>query len=418
MDFPFRITEEHLFCRQCRQLRLHGIYAKEAYSIRGGISPKIPLLCICDYCNTTHIAFSQEFAFANRDDDNQNYSKILGKNRLAIGNWIYIKGEPRPGTIKSWITDQQQNKQISIDYGNGVTKKYQLKNQDIPFTETAIKGYRLLPYQSGETLIGDHIYHIHRDKFGKAVGIVHDGDTDKLVIHFEDNVILFLTLPEPYQSLPNRRLEETAKYKLKDIPENISSNIQIKAKNGVLYLSGKLESLLERRTVLDKLNSITAMRGIYSKLLIYPNEYINDKTLEDKIHRIFEDSNHPELVYYTIEVQKGKAQIYIGYYSEKAIHYFENKIENLPGIIELSLFPECVSMPNEVEHKRIQDIESVIKKYEDEQTKIFIRRTNDKIIISGRAPSIFQKKKIQFNVINLNSIHLLPIVNNLRITTA
>ena len=110
--FPFRITEEHLFCRHCCNLQLHGIYAKETYSVRGGLLPKIPLLCICDSCQTYHIAFSQEFAFAVQDSSNQEYAKIPGKNRLAIGNWVYIKGRPRPGIIKS--KPRRQDSQILL----------------------------------------------------------------------------------------------------------------------------------------------------------------------------------------------------------------------------------------------------------------------------------------------------------------
>ena len=108
-----------------------------------------------------------------------------------------------------------------------------------------------MPAQSGETLIGDYVYHVIRDAFGKAIGLVHDGETDKLAIQLEDSTILFLTLSPAYQSLPNKRLEETIKYKLKDLPSKITENIVFKAKSGILYLSGTVESLAERRQVLD-----------------------------------------------------------------------------------------------------------------------------------------------------------------------
>lgn len=417
MDFPFRITEEFLFCRKCQQPQLHGIYAKEAYSIRGGILPKIPLNCICDFCKTSHLAFSQEFAFAKQNEENQDYTKIPGKNRLSIGNWIYIKGKPRPGIIKSLIS-VQQSKELTIDYGNGIIEKQKITNQDVPMNETALKGYRLLPYQSGETLIGDHIYHVRRDKFGKAIGLVHDGEIDKLVIHLEDETILFLTLPEAFQSLPNRRLEETARYKLKDVPESILQKIQLKAKNGILHLTGQVNSLLERRLILDKLNSIIAMRGIYNQLSIKPVNNLNDSALEDIIYRIFEDSEHNELVYYNVEVNQGKVQVRIGYYSENAIHYFEKKIEGLAGIIELSILPECVSIPTDVELKKMQEIENNLRRSGETQNKVYVRRTTDKIIISGRVNTIFQKKKIGFSVRNQNPFLLHTVTNNLRITNA
>lgn len=415
--FPFRITEEHLFCRHCCNLQLHGIYAKETYSVRGGLLPKIPLLCICDSCQTYHIAFSQEFAFAVQDSSNQEYAKIPGKNRLAIGNWVYIKGRPRPGIIKRLFSDQQNQKSLSIDYGNNETEQVQLSDTDTSLNETAPKGYRLLPAQSGETLIGDYVYHVIRDAFGKAIGLVHDGETDKLAIQLEDSTILFLTLSPAYQSLPNKRLEETIKYKLKDLPSKITENIVFKAKSGILYLSGTVESLAERRQVLDLLNIITSMRGIFNTLTIKPKENQPDNILEDKLCRIFEDALHPDLAYYEIKVNNRIAQVRIGYYSEQAVHFFEEQIEQLPGIVELSLLPECVILPSPQEQKKIQELEKGIRAATDTSNKIYIRLANDKIYVLGRVKTLIQKHKIHFSVTN-QAFRFLSIANLLRVTSS
>ena len=47
------------------------------------------------------VAFSNEFVFCNREYVNRDYTKIYGYNRIKAGDWVYFKGSPKPGFVKS-----------------------------------------------------------------------------------------------------------------------------------------------------------------------------------------------------------------------------------------------------------------------------------------------------------------------------
>jgi hypothetical protein len=66
----------------------------------------------------------------------------------------------------------------------------------------------------------------------------------------------------------------------------------------------------------------------------------------------------------------------------------------------------------------MQEIENNLRRSGETQNKVYVRRTTDKIIISGRVNTIFQKKKIGLSVCNQNPFLLHTVTNNLRITNA
>jgi hypothetical protein len=172
-QFPYRLYSQRLFCRRCQKVTEHGIYAHEPYSTFGGMDPHIPLLCCCDACSTMFVAFSHEFVFCRRDCVNQDYTKIYGFNRIVAGNWIYFKGAPKPGVVKS-IFQGPEKEVIVVNYDGASEQKMELPKTNVD-VEEAPGGYRLLPAQSAQTLLGDFVYHAIRDQFGIAVGFVNDG---------------------------------------------------------------------------------------------------------------------------------------------------------------------------------------------------------------------------------------------------
>ncbi len=396
-SFPFRITEQNLFCRRCKALCKHGLYTEESYSIQGGMLPRIPILCECDVCKASYIAFSQEFYFV-RQETEQNptpntYVKIPGKNRLFVGNWVYLNNSARPGIIERVISSNDKT-ELSIKYGNSVAKVNIERNEPTQ-NEISPKGYRLLPAQCGETLIGDYVYHVHRQMFGKAVGIVQDGITDKLTIQLENNVILFITLPESYQTLPNPRLLETAKLKLQSLPPAILQNIHIEARHGILFVSGTVSSLAARRKIQEITDRIPSLRGTINRILVTPSISVSDEILSESIHQIFENSENSDWAYYNIRVQQGKATVQIGYYKESAIRYFTRQLEKEQGILELSVLPEYVSEPEPSELKRIQEAEKMISNQSfAKDCKIRITWTEKKIFIFGCVHSLIQKGRV------------------------
>lgn len=412
-EFSYRITEEQLFCRRCRQLSLHGIYAEEAYSTHGGLLPKIPLLCVCDTCKTQYLAFSQEFSFVQSENIDQDYAKIPGKNRLFPGNWVYLPGAPRPGIIKR-VTSAGNKKVLQVEIDHEL-HSIEIESPDPTQKEESPRGYRLLPAQSGETLIGDNIYHIIRGMFGKAIGMVQDGDIDKLVVQLENGTILFLTLPEACQCLPNIRLQETVKYKMQALPERLRNAIALEVHHGILYASGSVRSLSERRKIQEIFNSVPSLRGTINRIAVTPAQYVSDEELNDTIHKIFENSKSRDFAYYKISVKNSKVSITIGYYKESAVRIFETELENLQGIQELSILPECLPEPTLEETNRVRDAEMQIRNQsETSNVKIRVAFADGKIILSGRVSTLFQKKIIQFQVAKF-PWKFSTVENNLRI---
>ena len=98
-----------------------------------------------------------------------------------------------------------QKEIVVVNYDGGPDQKFELP-KIVVNREDAPGGYRLLPVQSANTLLGDHIYHAIRNKFGTAVGLVNDGEKDKLVVLLEDGMLVFITLPPLAQNLPNEKL--------------------------------------------------------------------------------------------------------------------------------------------------------------------------------------------------------------------
>ena len=99
------------------------------------------------------------------------------------------------------------------------------------------------------------------------------------------------------------------------------------------------------------------------------------------------------------------------------MHFFEEQIEQLPGIVELSLLPECVIFPSQQEQKKIQELEKGIRASTDANNKIYIRLANDKIYVLGRVKTLIQKHKIHFSVTN-QAFRFLSIANLLRVTSS
>ena len=412
--FPFRISEQALFCRTCMALSPHGVYAREAYSVCGGLMPKIPLLCVCDKCSTYYLAFSQEFAFAAGAHGDLNYAKIPGKNRLFAGNWVYVEGMPRPGRLKR-IVRSGEVRSLLIDYGIGEEQAVEIREAEPIEAEEAPKGYRLLPAQSGETLVGDFVYHVRRKMFGRAIGLVNDNDEDKLVVQLASGMILFLTLPESYQSLPDSRLQKEAEYKIERLPLDLLQRISLRAQHGVLNVAGTVRSLAERRKILAVLDSIPSIRGTLSQIRIEPDCKVEDGVLENAIHKTFEDSPNSDFAYYKVKVEGGKATVVLGYYKEAAVRHFEAELEKIEGILELSLLPECVAEPSADELRRLRDAESKIKSFTaDKAAKVHLSVAEGKLIVSGFANTQFLRNRIRIQLFK-SAWKLTSIQNNLRV---
>jgi hypothetical protein len=387
----------------------HGIFAREAYSTFGGMDPHIPLLCSCDACGTIFVAFSNEFVFCNREFVNTDYAKIYGYNRIVAGNWIYFKGSPKPGVVKSIF--QSPDKQIIVvNYDGGPDQRIERPKIDIEYEESP-EGYRLLPIQSAQTLLGDCIYHAIRDQFGIAVGLVNDGEKDKLVVLLKDKTLVFITLPPLSQNLPNDKLCSIVQNKLAQVFPEHCTRVSVEAGQGIVYLNGLVKNLSIQRAIVKCVNAIPKVRGCVDFTRVETSSFTTDAVIEKTVYEQIE-SSVTRLFDYKVNVSDGKVQIEASCYENERPKDLENRLAEIPGVRDLICLVSEIYEPINVE---------LCKKVESEiSASTFLRGANIRVscnnrrfLLEGSVQSILQKE-LAFATV-LKNVKTTSIENRLRI---
>ena len=408
-QFPHRLYTQRLFCRRCQKVTEHGIFAREAYSTFGGMDPHIPLLCSCDACGTIFVAFSNEFVFCNREFVNTDYAKIYGYNRIVAGNWIYFKGSPKPGVVKSVF--QSPDKQIIVvNYDGGPDQRIERPKIDIEYEESP-EGYRLLPIQSAQTLLGDCIYHAIRDQFGIAVGLVNDGEKDKLVVLLKDKTLVFITLPPLSQNLPNDKLCSIVQNKLAQVFPEHCTRVSVEAGQGIVYLNGLVKNLSIQRAIVKCVNAIPKVRGCVDFTRVETSSFTTDAVIEKTVYEQIE-SSVTRLFDYRVNVSDGKVQIEARCYENERPKDLENRVAEIPGVRDLICLVSEIYEPINVE---------LCKKVESEiSASTFLRGANIRVscnnrrfLLEGSVQSILQKE-LAFATV-LKNVKTTSIENRLRI---
>lgn len=405
-QFPHRLYTQKLFCRNCRAVTKHGLYAKEPYSTYGGMAPHIPLLCRCDECDTTFVAFSHEFTIG-RGSKGTEYTKIHGKNRIIPGNWLYFKNKVKPGIVKSCF--QSEDKEVFlVSYDGAPPEKIECPKVVIQ-NEEAPEGYRLVPAQTAHVLIGDHVYHAIRNQFGIAVGLVSDAGKDKLAVLLDDNSLLFITIPQSMQNVPNATLSEYVRQKLLLLFPEDAPRVLVTVGQGIVYLDGIVRSLAVKRALSACVNNMPKVRGCVDFLRVQMETYISDERLEGSIWRLL-DMPAFKIFDYRAEVKDSKANVTLSCFESNFPKDLEKRIADLPGLQDLSLsitrFPESSSDS--------QVMCRVIEKELAENTRlsgavIRLNYFNNKYVMEGRVSNSFQK---QWALINAVKMMRTPSIDN------
>ena len=387
----------------------HGVFAREMYSTIGGMDPYIPLLCCCDSCGTMFVAFSHEFVFCRHDCVNQDYTKIYGYNRIMAGNWIYFKGTAKPGIVKSFFQGPQKEI-VVVNYDGGPDQKFELP-KIVVNREDAPGGYRLLPVQSANTLLGDHIYHAIRNKFGTAVGLVNDGEKDKLVVLLEDGMLVFITLPPLAQNLSNEKLCAVVQGKLAQVFPEHCDKISVEAGQGIIYLNGLVENLSIQRAVVKCVNAIPKVRGCVDFTRVVVPPFMTDEQIEKSVYDQL-DSSTTRLFDCKVSVQDGKVQVEVCCYENERPKDLENRLAEIPGVRDLICLVTEVYDPLNIDV--CQKVESEIA------SSSFLRGANVRIscnnrryLLEGSVVSRLQKE-LAFATL-LKNVKTTSIENRLRI---
>lgn len=408
-QFPHRLFSQRLFCRRCQKVVEHGIFARETYSTFGGMDPHIPLLCCCESCGTMFVAFSNEFVFCNKEYVNRDYTKIYGYNRIKAGDWVYFKGTPKPGFVKS-IFQTPDKLILIVTYDGGPYQRIE-KPRVVIEDEESPEGYRLLPIQSAQTLLGDCIYHAIRNQFGVAVGLVNDGEKDKLAVLLKDHTLVFITLPPLAQNLSNEKLCATVQSKLAQVFPEHCDKISIEAGQGIIYLNGLVKNLSIQRAVVKCVNAIPKVRGCVDFTRVVVPPFMTDEQIEKSVYDQL-DSSTTRLFDCKVHVQDGRVQVEAFCYENERPKDLDNRLAEIPGVRDLICLVTEVYDPINVDI--CQKVESEIA------ASSFLRGANVRIscnnrryLLEGSVTSLLQRE-LAFATL-LKNVKTTSIENRLRI---
>lgn len=409
--FIHKVLDMSLYCAECGSITSHSILSRELFSTRVKVQPGIPLVCTCNVCKSSFMAFTQEFYFGTSSCGNMEYAKVLERSRLIPRDWLYVKGEPRPGRVSA--TYQTRDSDVAVvDYGAG---KEETVSRPIleTFDERAPLGYRLFPAQCGVALLGDPVYHVIRDAFGKVVGRVTDGEKDKLAVLLENGTLLFITLPDENQYLPDSKLLDNLTMKISGIyPESISS-LKLTVVNAVAYLQGKASGYPLKEKIVKLVEGIPELRGCVDFIAVEVGKVVPDSSLERAAFCILEDVTSP-LFNYTVEVRTGILQVSAFYSEGKDPTSVEEKLRRLEGLRDVVF--EIEKAPPEAPDMRqlCLSVSRILKENPRmANSNLRVSVLDDSLLLEGRVNSILQKSLAGF-VVKKETVQT-KLINRLRI---
>ena len=387
--FPHRLYSQQLFCRHCQQAVRHDVCAMEEYSTYGGVERGIPLLCVCTHCGTFHVAFSQEFAFCHKDDGNSEYAKVYGHNRIFPGDWLYFEGASRPCVVKSFF--QSRDREVVV-YKNGLEEaKFEGPKIQIDH-EVSPEGYRLLPAQCVNTLLGDHVYHVIRKQFGIAVGVVKDESKDKLVVKMDDGLIVFMSYPRYAENPPNVEVVSVVRKQLELLSNGLSEDISVDAGQGIVYLRGFVNSLATKRKIQAKVNEIAGLRGCVNMVRVRKNSKVSDTDLERQIWDVLDDVAHP-IFKYSVKVKSGAAKVTFYYEDEVYPEELKSRIESIPGVVSLNMHGTAILKKNLGKQDLCRKIMDKLASYRFlKNAFVHVTYVGKRFLVEGRVANIIQRE--------------------------
>ena len=388
--FPYKLYSLQLYCRLCQRVMLHEVCSMDEYSTYGGMERGVPLLCVCKTCGTFHVVFSQEFAFCGKENDNSEYAKVYGYNRIFAGDWIYFEGAARPYVVKSFF--QSSEKEVIIYKRNGLPDEKFEGSRRIVEREVAPEGYRLLPAQCAKTLLGDHVYHVLRKEFGLAVGVVKDEDKDKLVVLMDNGTMVFMSYPRYAENPPNAEVISVVRKRVEMMSNGLSEDLSVEAGQGIVYLHGFVNSLATKRSLNACVNDIAGLRGCVNMVQVKKNPALTDDDLKGKIWDILDDASIP-IFKYNVEVQSANAKLTFYYEDEVYPNELKPRIENILGLASIRMVGTAILKVNLGKQELCRKIMDKFTKFRLMKGS-FVRVTyvGKRFLVEGRVKNIFQRE--------------------------
>ena len=283
-SYTHQVRVQALYCKACGSVSEHGLFARKPCGAREILAPKTPLLCVCNACGALQVFASQEFSsWALRPAD-EVVCKVLGRGQLLAGDWIYVPGRPRPGRVKALFrTPAQEN--VVIAYADGAEERVSRTLQGASLPGDKWAGYRLLPFEVGRTALGDAVYHVQREAFGVAVGMLFARES-KLVVQLEDGSLLLIALPPQAQIADNATMAAKVLERCGERFGTLPSSVSLHAAQGLVYMLGSLPDLASARALREFCQGMDGARAVVDEIRIEPSETLSDLELEQRVHEL------------------------------------------------------------------------------------------------------------------------------------
>ncbi len=337
-----RILNRMLYCKECRAITRHDVLARETFSIHCAVRPEIPLVCRCSVCGAFFVAFSHEMYFEHPEDGSE-YAKLLGENRLAPNDWVYIDGKDAPGRVKALYSTQTEDI-VELNFGDNRIERFS-RPLMTRFNEKAPMGFRLLPAQCGVALLGDPVYHVLRKVLGTVVGLVTDRGEEKLVVQLENGKVLFVTLPQERQLVPDSLLRERLSECLSARFATLPGLLKWDVVHAVAYVHGTVPRFPDRKNILESVRRMRNFRGVIDLVRVEPAEPATDEEIRARIVEVVGEKDSP-LFNEAIEVRNGEATVKALYFAESDLAKVQERIGDVPGLRDLTFELKAVLRPS------------------------------------------------------------------------
>lgn len=387
-SWTYKLIDKRFYCAECSAISTHSIFSREPFSVHAGVSFGIPLVCRCKVCETFFVAFSQEVYFG-KPPFNAEYAKLLSQNRIAPNDWVYVDGKMRPGRVTghySTLTEEV----VELDFGGGVREKF-TRPLMTHFNDRAPLGFKLLPAQAGVALLGDPIYHVLRQTIGFVVGRVSDHGAEKLVVQLENGKVIFMTLPDEYQLVPDSVLLEHLTERVTKFFPSLVETLKLNVVHSVVYVYGSVPELPLKEEVIREVKMLPDIRGVVDLLSVrIPGDPVPDDELWRAVLRILEDRDSP-FFNCEIQVKDGVLNLNAYYTSGSDIRTTMARLRHILGLRDAQFEIEEVDAPPP--HMRhladMLRVKMKLDKRTDQRLRVIPMM--DGILVEGSVKSVLQK---------------------------
>ncbi|MBP5246529.1 MAG: hypothetical protein J6Z31_01555 [Fibrobacter sp.] len=387
-SWTYKLIEKRFYCAECGAISPHSIFSREPFSLHAGVPFGVPLVCQCKNCQSFFVAFSQEVYFGTYPF-NAEYAKLLSQNRLAPNDWVYVDGKARPGRISALYATQNEEV-IELDFGGTSREKF-TRPVMTTFNERAPLGFKLLPAQAGVALYGDPVYHVLRKMMGFVVGFVSDKGKEKLVVQLESGKVLFITLADEFQLVPDdillSRLRESV---LGRFPQ-MESTLRLNVVHSVAYVYGSVATFPEKNEVLQFVKRMPDFRGVVDLISVQlVGEPVSDAELLHAAKQIVEREDSP-LFMSEVSAENGCVTLNAYFTSGSDVQKIKTELSHIKGLQNIKITFEEAPPPSPQMRHMAEVLRAKISRIPAHNAHLRVIPTEEGLLVEGSVRNFLQK---------------------------